>query len=258
MGKIWRAYDSFVFEVSGEKRYLIARPGGFYLADYAPKGKAGNFSLFLRRRLNGRKIEQAEQLGLDRIVILRTADSQLILELFGKLNIILTDLSGTIIHALSERDWSKRSIRPGKTYVPPESFDFLSIGKQAFVELVTDKNKSELAKLLGIGRMIDDVWGVPEELWDHLNQIDVDPDLIEAKFKQLDLEKGRSEKSSKTKKLEKSIAKQKKTIEQYEERATELRNTAEQMFSRLVEFDDRLSNARKTKQKRLKITLPLV
>lgn len=255
MGKIWRSNDSFVFEVSGDKRYLIARPGGFFLADYAPKGAADGFCLFLRRRLSGRKIESAEQLGLDRIVILRTAEHNIILELFGKLNIILTDGAGTIVHALSERDWSKRSIRPGKPYVPPESLDYLAGGKSEFVKLVAGKSKSELARLLGLGKMIEHVWAEPDELWEKLNKIDIDPDQVEQEFKQLDISKAKSEKSSETAKLEKSIAKQEKLINEYEQKAVGLRKAGEHMFSRLAEYDEQVSKARKTGQKRLKVTL---
>jgi len=78
---------------------LIIRPEIFYFTSYkfnAPQ-KESSYAQFLKKNLLNRRIISFRQHNLDRICIMEFADCNLILELFAKGNLILTDKSSKIL-----------------------------------------------------------------------------------------------------------------------------------------------------------------
>lgn len=81
-----------------------------------------SFPMLLRKHLKGGIIERVEQYDFDRILKLRIKRDKiytLVLELFGKGNIILLDEDDKIILPFRREVWSGRKILPGETYKHP-------------------------------------------------------------------------------------------------------------------------------------------
>ncbi len=78
---------------------LIIRPEIFYFTSYkfnAPQ-KESTYAQFLKKHLLNRRILSFRQHNLDRICVMEFADCNLVLELFARGNLILTDKSGKIL-----------------------------------------------------------------------------------------------------------------------------------------------------------------
>ena len=97
-----------------------------------------NFCMLLRKYLNGAMLQNAKQIGLDRILHLNFSrrdeignaqNLTLIIELLGRTsNVILTHEDGKIIDALRRSDISAdRVILPSVTYTPPKKRDKINI-----------------------------------------------------------------------------------------------------------------------------------
>ncbi|BAW30939.1 MAG TPA: ribosome rescue protein RqcH [Methanothermobacter sp.] len=81
-----------------------------------------SFPMLLRKHLKGGILEEVKQYDFDRIIklkIRRDRPYTLVLELFGKGNIILLDEDNKIILPLRREIWSDRKILPGETYKYP-------------------------------------------------------------------------------------------------------------------------------------------
>jgi predicted ribosome quality control (RQC) complex YloA/Tae2 family protein len=166
LGKAWRSGDALAFEVTGPKRYLIARPGAIYLANYAPRGPSTGFPMFLRKHVSGRIVRSVEQHNVDRVVTLVFDGASLVFELFGRCNAIYLE-DGKVVKS---RHRSPRA-RRGGPYNPPESVDYLSLSGDEFVNLVEGKDKSEVSRALGIGPLVEEVWGEPGEIYRKLHEL---------------------------------------------------------------------------------------
>lgn len=106
--------------VPGEgKRRLLVGTDRVFVSKYKRDNptRPPGFCMELRKHLG--HIEEIKQRGFDRILELKSGDTKLILELFGKGNFILTK-DGKIIGALREEDWADRIIRVGEEYSYPE------------------------------------------------------------------------------------------------------------------------------------------
>ncbi len=81
------------------------------------------FAMAVRKRITGFVIHEVHQLGRDRILIFElhkgNLASNIILEMFGKGNLIIADQAMKITLAYVQRDFKDRSIRIGSIYSPP-------------------------------------------------------------------------------------------------------------------------------------------
>lgn len=85
------------------------------------------FAMKLRKSLNNRILKSIEQVGMDRLVVLRfnphqddEGDFKLYLELFGDGNAILVK-GDKIIAPFTSRSWATRTIKKGEVFAPPPS-----------------------------------------------------------------------------------------------------------------------------------------
>ena len=82
-----------------------------------------SFAMVLRKHLRNARLTKVEQLGFDRVLMLRfdTKNGQrsLSVELFRNGNVILMDENDVIIQPLTHASYSGRTIKKGETYIPP-------------------------------------------------------------------------------------------------------------------------------------------
>jgi predicted ribosome quality control (RQC) complex YloA/Tae2 family protein len=86
-------------------------------------GEPTNFAMAVRKRAEGFILDGVEQLGGDRIILMkfRKGDSivSMVFELFGKGNLIIADGSMNILFSYSQKDFRDRSTKSGRKYELP-------------------------------------------------------------------------------------------------------------------------------------------
>jgi len=132
------------------KKNLVLSGGTIFLSDKSYKSQAlFNLGQILRKRLMNQIIVDVKQHEFDRIVEIETTDYILVLELFGKGNIILVNKSDRkIIIASSIRSWRDRAIRPKRDYKYPPSR--LNSFKLSLSEFGKQFGKKEVVKVLAV------------------------------------------------------------------------------------------------------------
>lgn len=119
----------FQFSASGKGKVLLRAivPQAAYLASHKPEMTAmpKGFCVVLRKYLSNAFLDKVEQLGFDRILMLTFGKGEstyhVIIELFGKGNVILCDKDLTIMHALTYKSWRDRSVKRKVAYEQPPS-----------------------------------------------------------------------------------------------------------------------------------------
>ena len=108
--------------LKGQKELIIA-PQMLFFSDYSMPAKqvSSGFGGFLRKHLENKKILKIWQHEFDRIVFLEFQDFFLVLELFAKGNIILTDKEKKILGVLHREEWKDRSLKKDFAYKTPSS-----------------------------------------------------------------------------------------------------------------------------------------
>lgn len=117
--------------------------------------KPSNFCLVLRKHLEGGRLKGIEQHNFERIVKLiiesKHGVHKLIVELFGKGNVVLCDESYKIITSLRIEKWQRCEIRPKSSYIfPKQRFDFLNANEGALKEMFISTKQDSLVKSLAI------------------------------------------------------------------------------------------------------------
>ncbi len=93
-----------------------------YIRD-APKTPS-NLAMFLRKRIEGLRLESIVQHDFDRVVVFRLSGAlsySLIFEMFAEGNLLLLDSSGKILRCLRREEWKDRILREGQEYKFPQS-----------------------------------------------------------------------------------------------------------------------------------------
>ncbi len=140
--------------VSGKGKKLLKIDAGkiFYLTESKKQyGEPSSFCLFLRKHIRNARIKEIKQIGFERIVeiAIETKENRycLILEMFDKGNIILTDNKNIIINCAEQQKWKDRQIKKGELYrYPKKKYNFLELKQKDLKELL--KKPQELVKVL--------------------------------------------------------------------------------------------------------------
>ncbi|MBR9680909.1 MAG: hypothetical protein GOU98_03745 [Candidatus Altiarchaeota archaeon] len=258
LGKASRAGDIFVFETTGDTKFLIVRDGGFYPSNYAPRGQADGFSMYLRKHVSGKIIQNVTQYKIDRIIRIDFKDSSLIFELFGKFNIIYLE-NDKIVNSLRR----SRSFRRGETYTPPESVNHLELSESEFEALVKGKEKKELARTLGLGKLIENIYGTPLEMRNKLIEMSnkpLTPSEVEVMFKEGDVSNFSDQKEAKLNaeriKISKSVDEAKHKVKKHEKNSKAYKEMGQLMMLNLPHYELLISSALKKGQKRIKVSPP--
>lgn len=127
--------------------------------------EATGFAMAVRKRVSGSKITEIGLLGRDRILKIvverKEWKGNMIIEMFGRGNLIITDDKMEILLALQTHEFADREVRKGSVYKPPrnESVDLGSIEevKGVFATVKdapqADRLVSYLSKRLGVGSL---------------------------------------------------------------------------------------------------------
>lgn len=129
--------DKFYETGKGRFRFRLSRPGSkidlvCILCEAINRSRyieaadiVTNFAVSVRKRIGNAVIEGVRQVNEDRIVALALSRGEerieMIFEMFGKGNLILTDQEGKIKLAYIRHRFRDRSITPGEIYVNPKS-----------------------------------------------------------------------------------------------------------------------------------------
>ncbi|MCK4455675.1 MAG: NFACT family protein [Thermoplasmata archaeon] len=145
----------FRFNIPGSgKENLIVNLGKWVYLDPAaePPGKVLSYGMFLRKYLINGKVIRIQQRKFDRIVeftIDRRSEFQLVLEMFGKGNVILIK-DGMILQPLHSKSWSGRELRAHKEYsFPPERTDAPRLSQEEVLSIITSSEK-DLVRTLAV------------------------------------------------------------------------------------------------------------
>ncbi|KAE9413439.1 hypothetical protein Angca_003740, partial [Angiostrongylus cantonensis] len=122
--RIINVYDinhkTYIMKLSSAKeKFLLLFESGIRIHrayhDYQKSSFPSNFSVKLRKHLNNRRIFKVSQLGMDRIVDMQVDEGErcfhVIVELYDRGNIVLTDSSYTILNILRPRSEKDTDVR---------------------------------------------------------------------------------------------------------------------------------------------------
>ena len=138
---------------SSDREFLHFKVGEWiYLSNKAgemPK-EPSDFAMMLRKRITNATIAAIRQQGFDRIVVIdlsKNEDYQLVMELFGKGNVILVS-KGTIVQPLTSRAWRHRDVRAKRPFAfPPPIADPSDLDVPGLLSILSD-SESDLVRTL--------------------------------------------------------------------------------------------------------------
>lgn len=112
------------------------------------------FAMLLRKHLGNARLEDAVQIGFDRILrlVFDTKDGirHLIIEMFRDGNVILTDAEDVIIQPLTHVKYETRTIKRGEVYVSPEApMDPREFSEEDLQRVLSDSNRDLVHTLAG-------------------------------------------------------------------------------------------------------------
>ncbi|MBU0470700.1 MAG: NFACT family protein [Nanoarchaeota archaeon] len=148
----------FQMHAPDEGKKLVKLVPGKYLCFTKKKEvplKPSSFCMQLRKYLNNAFVKRIYQKDSERIVIFELERSKekylLILELYSKGNLILTDDKLMIIGALESQLWKERTVKVKMEYVfPLSSFDWKNINLSGLQKILKKSEKKNLATALAI------------------------------------------------------------------------------------------------------------
>lgn len=150
----------FQFSARGKGKALlrIIVPQVAYLASRKPEMTAvpKGLCVLLRKHISNAFLDRVEQLGFDRIIMLTFGKGEnsyhVIIELFGKGNVILCGKDLAILHALTYRAWRDRSVKRGVQYeLPPSRGNPLEMDREDFDAVLSSGEEIVRALATGLG-----------------------------------------------------------------------------------------------------------
>lgn len=106
-----------------------------------------NFATAVRKRISNFMISAVEQYNNDRIILIRLKkgeeNANIILEMFGRGNMIITDSSMKITLAYKPHTFKDRDVRPGAQYLPPKGSNIDITDAKAVAEEINRMGSSE-------------------------------------------------------------------------------------------------------------------
>jgi predicted ribosome quality control (RQC) complex YloA/Tae2 family protein len=135
---------------SGKGKQILRIISGklFYLASVKePASEPSGFCMFLRKHMGNSRLKGIKQIGSERIVEFDFGDKKLMVELFGKGNILLCE-NGIILSALVYHKWKDREIRAKLEYSYPKmEYNLFDLSLKDISDIF-DKSEKALVKCL--------------------------------------------------------------------------------------------------------------
>lgn len=114
--------------------------------------KPSSFCMQLRKYIDNASIKSLMQKDSERIIIFELEKEKkffIIIELFSKGNVILTDEHNSIIGVLEQQVWKDRAVKPGQKYVfPPIDVHWKELTPQQLFEILHQSQKRNVATAL--------------------------------------------------------------------------------------------------------------
>jgi predicted ribosome quality control (RQC) complex YloA/Tae2 family protein len=150
----------------GKANLNIEIPNYVALSDTGEiREEATGFAMAVRKRLSGSRISGIGLLGRDRILDIsferKDAKGRMIIEMFGRGNLIITDERMEILLALQTHEFTDRKIRKGEVYKPPRNESVDLDDKEEVAKVFAslegappgDRLAAYLSRKLGIGNL---------------------------------------------------------------------------------------------------------
>ncbi|MDY6985723.1 MAG: NFACT family protein [Candidatus Thermoplasmatota archaeon] len=135
---------------AGAKNIIMRLAGWMYVSERETEIK----KIDSLRYLENRRIRDVKQSGADRVVTFSLGDIEIVVELFGGGNLIVTK-DGIIDFVAKAREFKDRKVAVGEKYAPPPgSMDFFSISFEDFSEVIKNGRYDTVRALavdLGLG-----------------------------------------------------------------------------------------------------------
>ena len=161
-GRVSQVYhpqkEEFIFQLhaSGKGKEYLKIITGKYLCLTKKKEstlKPSSFCMQLRKYLSNAFIRKIEQKGSERIVVFEIEKKEkyyLIIELFSRGNLVLTDSKMTIIAALEQKKWKDRNVKVKEKYIYPEAagINWKELTEKKLTPVLKKSEKKNLATSL--------------------------------------------------------------------------------------------------------------
>ncbi|MEK6967666.1 MAG: NFACT family protein [Nanoarchaeota archaeon] len=141
----------------GKEIVRIRPPFALYKGSEKPmmEGGRSGFCSLLRQKVSNSNILAQSQHGFDRIWVASLGhlvpEAYLIVEFFGKGNIILTDDKLMVIGAVEERSFGIRSTKKQALYqFPTQPINPFNLDDKAFFDVLSSSNKNQLVKAFAL------------------------------------------------------------------------------------------------------------
>jgi len=151
LDKIYILENRGVLTTFGSKAMIQAEPGRIWIPLNKPAApeQIHPFAAQLRRIIGNSKVERIEQVCSERILAIHLARSGkrfvLILEIFGRGNVVLCDETNIVIAALALNERVQR----GQAYVLPKGTDTFHMDEKQFAEKLL-QSKDNISKTLAV------------------------------------------------------------------------------------------------------------
>ena len=158
VSQIYHQDKEFIFQLhvaEKGKQYLRIVSGKFLCLTSKKEEmalKPSGFCMQLRKHLNNAIIRSVEQKEAERIVVLeleKEVKSCLIIELFSKGNVILTDENYQIIGVLEQQVWKERTVKVNEKYVfPPAPVNWKTLTEKELGAILKQSEKKNISTCL--------------------------------------------------------------------------------------------------------------
>lgn len=105
---------------TGNHSFIIT-PDRVFETNLQLDAKSNGFVTFLKKNLEGKKIDHVEQHEWDKVLVVHFRDYYLIIEIFANGNIILCDKNWKILQPYHREEWKDRKLQKGEMYIFPQS-----------------------------------------------------------------------------------------------------------------------------------------
>jgi len=175
----------------GKKILRISAGNMLYLTETKQEyGEPTNFCLFLRKHLNNARLRKVNQLMPERILEFifekKEGKEKLIIEMFAKGNIILTDDKGDILSAVEYHKFRDRTIRAHIEYKHPKlKYNFFNLESNDLINLFKESEKDSIVTCLAVDIGLGGVYSEEVCLLSNIDKRKKPFDLKEEEIKRL-------------------------------------------------------------------------
>jgi len=194
-GKVYQDRDRIVMRIKkdGVHEVLIHSGRWLCLTEHRESSERHppTFAMTLRKYVGNQRLTSIKQHGFDRVVVMRFSNNySLVAELFSEGNVLLLDEHGDIALPLHEQSWSKRELRPKRSYAfPPERCDPFSLQLSGFRDIF-NRSSSDVVRTMVLDVNVPGKWS--EELCrqanvdKHTSAAGLDDDTVRCLYERLE------------------------------------------------------------------------